>query len=112
MAVVFNFNMQERLINKSTHSVTIDKVRYTILLGHYSKGSEGEKYAKNKFIDRKLKSGIVWYGEVIRPNVNGFSTIHGISKEDVISKLVTSISSGDIWVIPMRERKIFWLTTY
>lgn len=98
MGVVPGFNMNFSCINKSTEWITIKNIRYTIVVGHFSKGSERETYFKERHTSLKGHKGIVWYGEVIKPYVIGYAGFFGISKTTVIDAITRSITNGNTYV--------------
>ncbi len=72
----------------------IKNVRYTFSIGHYPKGSEIEERAKKNHESQKGNRNLVWVGEILNPGVTGFSRTHGVSKQNVINKLVEYITAG------------------
>lgn len=91
------------LINKSTTYIIVDRIKYTILLGHYPKGSALEKYAKKNYIDQKGNQRLVWYGEVIKPFVFGTVGLHGPTRLYVLKKIEEYIRSGEIKVAEISD---------
>lgn len=93
----------EMTINQTTECIIVKKVRYTIKVGHFPKGSEIEKYAKKNFSGQEKNKRLVWFAEIINPFVFGMSGNNGISRADVVSKMRKFIENGETWVATVSD---------